>query len=95
MGLPAVRAACLLGFIAARVLTLSSESEFGCSIRCRLAGFGRADWRVVVAPLVSQGSVLVMTIDAQEWWREKRLEGERGFVIDKEIRDFKREVGGR
>ena len=37
---PALRAACFLVLAAGRELTLSSESELGSSIRCRLAGFG-------------------------------------------------------
>ena len=61
-GSPAVRAACFLVSATVRKLTLSSQSESGSSIRCRLAGFGRADWRLVVVPLFSQGSVLAMTV---------------------------------
>lgn len=65
-GLPAAGAACFLEFATARGLTLSSESELGSSIRCRLAGFGRAGWGVVVVPFFNQGSVLAMTVDALE-----------------------------
>lgn len=63
----AAGAACLLGFAAARGLTLSSESELGSSIRCRLAGFGRVGWEVVAVPLLSHGSVLAMSIDVERW----------------------------
>ena len=59
-GLPAAGIACFLGFATARGLTLSSESELGSIIRCRLAGFEPADWRVVAVPPFSQGSVLAM-----------------------------------
>lgn len=74
----AAGAACFLGVVTARGLTLSaeSESELGSSIRCRLAGFGRAGWRVVVVPLLSQGSVLAMTIDDSARWSENQIEGE-------------------
>ena len=61
--LPAVGGACLFGFATARG-ALSSESEAGSSIRCRLAGFGRAGWRAFVVALFSQGSVLAMTRNA-------------------------------
>ena len=64
-----MRAACFLVFATVRELTLSSESELGSSIRCRLAGFGRAGWRVVVVPLFNQGNVLAMTVVALERWR--------------------------
>lgn len=55
---------------------LSSESEVGSSIRCRLAGFGRAGCRVVVVPLFSHGSVLAMVVDTilLERWSKKRTE---------------------
>ena len=64
LGLPAVGAACFLGCTTARVLALSSESEFGSSVRCRLGGLGRAGWWVVVVPLFSQGRVLAMIMNA-------------------------------
>ena len=50
-------------------LLSESESDWGSSIRCRLAGFARAGWRVVAVPLFNQGSVLAITVDALEWWR--------------------------
>lgn len=60
-------AACFLGFAAAaRGSTLSSESELGSSIRCRLAGFGYVGLEEVVVPLLSHGSVLAITVDAVE-----------------------------
>lgn len=68
--LPGAGAACFLGFAAAaRGSTLSSESELGSSIRCRLAGFGYVGLEEVVVPLLSHGSVLAITVDAVERWR--------------------------
>lgn len=45
-------------------------------MRCRLVGFERAGWRVVVVPFFSQGNVLAMIADILEQWRQKRLEDE-------------------
>ena len=79
-GLPAAGTAGLLGLATARGLTLlsGSESDWGSSIRCRLAGFGRVGWRVVTVPLFNQGSVLAIIVDVLDWWRggRARLEDE-------------------
>ena len=63
LGSPAVGGAWFLGCTTVRVLALSSESEFGSSVRCLLEGLGRAGWWVLVAPLFSQGRVLAMVMN--------------------------------
>ena len=67
---PAVGAACFLGCTTARALALSSESEFGSSVRCRFGGLGRAVWWLLVPPLLSQGRVLAMIMIDLKKWRE-------------------------